>query len=88
MTFEPATLFLALLAALAGLGLGWAHFASLQHIARMITAGRISAVGLQVARFAVLAGALWLFAQGGAVVLLAGAAGILTGRAIVMRRAG
>lgn len=85
---DPTTIVLAILAALAGLGVGWLHFASLERIARRIAEGRLSAIGWQVARLVVLAGVLWLFAQGGAVVLLAGAAGILAGRSIVLKRIG
>ncbi|MCB1395878.1 MAG: hypothetical protein H6898_14445 [Rhodobacter sp.] len=83
---DPTTLGLAALAALAGLAAGWVHFASLAPIARMLTQGRMLAVALQVARLAVLGLVLWGFARGGALVLVAGAAGILAGRALVMRR--
>ena len=85
---DVTTLILAVLAALAGAGIGWLHFSSLERVAEMIVAGRLSAIGLQLGRLVLLGGVLWLFAQGGALVLLAGAAGVLAGRAIVMRRAG
>lgn len=75
------------LAALVGFGAGWLHFASLERVARMITEGRLSAVGLQLGRLVLLALLLWLFAKAGAAVLIAGAAGILAARAMVLRRA-
>ncbi len=76
---------LAFLAGLAGLGAGWLHFASLEWVANRIVEGRLSAVGVQLGRLVLLGGVLFLFAQGGALVLLAGAAGILLGRFIVLR---
>ena len=77
----------ALLAGLAGLGAGWLHFASLEWVANRIVEGRLSAIGLQLGRIVLLGGILFLFAQGGALVLIAGAAGILLGRAIVLKGA-
>lgn len=85
---DATTIGLTLLAALAGTGAGWLHFSSLSRIAGMITEGKLSAVGWQVGRMILMAGLLWLFVQGGALVLLAGAAGVLAGRALVMRRPG
>lgn len=84
---DPATLVLAVLAIIVGFGAGWLHFASLQRVAEMIVEGRLPAIGLQLVRFAALGCLLWIFAKGGALVLLAGAAGILAGRALVLRRA-
>ncbi|WP_139068806.1 MULTISPECIES: hypothetical protein [unclassified Hyphomonas] len=84
---DAGTIILALLAGLAGIGIGWLHFYSLERIAEMIVAGRLSAIGLQLARIVLLIGILWLFAQAGALVLLAGAAGVLAGRMIVIRGA-
>ena len=84
---ELSDLIFALLAGLAGLGAGWLHFASLEWVANRIVEGRLSAVGIQLGRLALLGGILFLFAQGGALVLLAGAAGILLGRSIVLRGA-
>lgn len=74
-------------AALAGFALGWLHFASLSRVTDMLVAGRMSAVLLQLARLAVLAGFLILCARAGAWVLIAGAAGVLTARAFVLRGA-
>lgn len=88
MTLPDApTLFLALAAALAGAGAGWAHFASLGRVADLLVAGRMAAVGLQLVRLAALAAFLWLCTRGGAAVLAAGAAGIFAGRALALRRA-
>ncbi|TPE53918.1 N-ATPase subunit AtpR [Amaricoccus solimangrovi] len=78
---------LAPLAALTGYAAGWLHFASLRRVARMITEGRLAAVGLQIGRLALLGLLLWVFARAGAAVLLAGAAGILVARARVTRGA-
>ena len=61
---------LALLAGLAGLGAGWLHFASLEWVANRIVEGRLSAVGVQLGRLVLLGSVLFLFAQGGALVLL------------------
>ena len=78
-------LLLALLAGLAGTGAGWLHFASLEWVANRIVEGQLSAVGIQLGRLVLLGGILFLFAQGGALVLLTGAAGILLSRFIVLR---
>lgn len=86
MNLALTDILLAILAACAGAIAGWAHFASLERIATMITEGKFAAIGLQVARLVLLAVVLWVFAQGGALVLIAGAAGILAGRGFVMRR--
>ncbi|KCZ86219.1 hypothetical protein HAD_11050 [Hyphomonas adhaerens MHS-3] len=84
---DVSSLIFALLAGLAGLGAGWLHFASLEWVANRIVEGRLSAIGLQLGRIVLLGGILFLFAQGGALVLIAGAAGILLGRVIVLRGA-
>lgn len=84
---DVSSLMFALLAGLAGLGAGWLHFASLEWVANRIVEGRLSAIGLQLGRIVLLGGILFLFAQGGALVLIAGAAGILLGRAIVLKGA-
>lgn len=81
------TLVLALLAAGTGLGVGWLHFSSLERVARMVLEGRLAAIGLQIGRLVLLGCLLWLFAKGGALVLIAGAAGIWVGRSLVLRRA-
>ena len=54
----------------------------------MPAAGRTEAVGLQLLRFVALGLVLWLMARAGGAVLLSGAAGVMAGRALVMRRAG
>lgn len=81
------TFLLALAAAVAGFAAGWLHFASLGQVAEMIVAGRLTAIWLQLGRLAALAAFLFLCAQGGAPVLIAAAAGLLAGRAFVLRRA-
>jgi hypothetical protein len=86
-THEGATLVMAVLAAHAGFAAGWLHFASLERVAAMIVQGRLSAIGLQLARIALLGCLLWLFAKGGGLILVAGAAGIVAGRSLVLRRA-
>ncbi|MFT3803336.1 MAG: hypothetical protein QM766_19255 [Burkholderiaceae bacterium] len=86
MSGLPFTVVLAVLAALAGFGAGWLHFASLARVADLIVDGRPSAIGLQLARIAVLGCLLGLFAWAGAAVLLAGTAGVLAGRSFVLRR--
>ena len=88
MTPELATVVAALVAALAGTAAGWFHFISLSRVADLLVAVRIAGVGLQVARFVVLGMFLWLCAKGGWPVLLAGAAGVMAGRALVLRRLG
>ena len=84
---DLSAILFAILAGLAGLGAGWLHFASLEWVANRIVEGRLSAVGLQLGRLVLLVGILFLFAKGGALVLLAGTAGILLGRIIVLRGA-
>ena len=84
---DASSLIFSLLAGLAGLGVGWLHFASLEWVANRIVEGRLSAIGLQLGRLVLLGGILFLFAQGGALVLIAGTAGILLGRAIVLKGA-
>ncbi|KAF1045286.1 N-ATPase subunit AtpR [Xylophilus sp.] len=74
------------IAALAGLGAGVLHFATLAPIARMLTRGQLIAVALQAARLVAAGLVLWLLARGGAATLLAGTAGLTAGRAIALRR--
>jgi hypothetical protein len=76
----------AVLAALAGTLVGWLHFRSLRAVTERLVAGRLSAVALQLTRFAALALFLYVCARFGAVPLLAAAAGVMAGRAIVLRR--
>lgn len=81
------TVALTLAAAVAGFGAGWLHFSTLSRVADLFVAGRMSALWLQLARLALLAGFLVLCALGGAPVLAGGAVGVLAGRALVLRRA-
>lgn len=77
----------ALVAALAGVAVGWAHFRSLRMVTERIVAGRLSAVALQLARLALLTLFFVLCARFGALPLVAAAAGVLAGRAAVLRHA-
>lgn len=81
------SLILALLFALAGDGIGWLHFRSLRPVAALIVGGDRRALGIQLLRLAGMAGFLVLAAQGGALVLLAAAAGVFVGRWQVLRAA-
>ncbi len=86
--FSPAWL----AATVAALGVGYfaglLHFRSLYAIARRLTAGDRTAVGLQLLRLLALAGLLWLFALGGAHLLLGAAGGIFLARARVLSKNG
>lgn len=75
------------LAFVAGAAAGWAFFASLIPVARMLAAAKPGAVGLQILRFIALALVLWLMTKGGAAVFLAGAAGVFAGRFALLQRA-
>lgn len=81
-TFVPA-----LVAAPAGLALGWFHFATLARVSELLVAGRLVGIGLQLARFALLTAFLWLCARQGWPALAGGGAGIMAGRALALRRA-
>lgn len=76
-----------LVAAVAGYGVGTLHFRLLAQVARMMLAGRMVAVALQLARLAVLAGFLILAAKIGTAVLIAAAVGVLVARARVLKGA-
>lgn len=82
----PSAVLWAIPAAIAGFALGWLHFTSLSRVTHLLLAGRMSAVALQLARFALLAGFLFLCAQAGPAALVAGAAGVLAARIWVLRR--
>jgi F1F0 ATPase subunit 2 len=72
----------------AGILLGASYFLTLRWNVRTLALGRapLFAIGLQLARFALLAVALVLIARGfGALPLVAATAGILTARAAVLR---
>jgi hypothetical protein len=77
-----------ILAALAGAVLGWIHFRSLHAVTELLLEGRFSAIALQLTCFAILAAFLFICGRLGTVPLLAAAAGVMAGRAIVLRRAG
>ncbi|MEQ9462452.1 MAG: hypothetical protein RJQ10_02230 [Haliea sp.] len=88
MSAGLVTALAALAAALAGTLAGWIHFTSLARVTDLLVAGRIQGVGLQLGRFVLLGVFLWICAQGGWVVLVAAAVGILAGRTLVLRRPG
>ncbi|AIT81880.1 MULTISPECIES: ATP synthase subunit I [Novosphingobium] len=72
-----------------GLLLGLIHFRSLLQVSGDYLQGRaMRAALLQLARMTVLAAALYVMARVGAGCLLGGAAGVLVGRRLVMRRVG
>lgn len=85
MTADPGTFPAALAAAAAGAAAGWLHFATLPRVVALLLAGRLAGALLQLERFVVLACVLAICAWGGASPLLAGAAGALAGRALVLR---
>jgi F1F0 ATPase subunit 2 len=68
--------------------LGLIHFGSLRWNTRLYLAGGSIALAfaLQLARFAILAGAFILLARLGALPLLSGALGLLAARSYVVRR--
>lgn len=86
------TAFAAALAAFAafavGVAAGLVHFLTLRGITRMLATGRtVLPVALMPLRFLVLGAVLYFVARmGGAVPLIAAAAGILTARLLVVRR--
>ncbi len=81
------TVMFVILAGLVGTAVGWGHFASLVFVTDLLVAGRMAGLFLQLGRFAVLGAFLWLCALAGWTVLIAGAAGIMAGRFIVLKRA-
>ena len=76
----------AALAGLAGLALGVLHFRSLERVTALLVQGRLAGVALQIGRLAVLAVFLWLCTRGGTWPLVAGGAGLMAGRALVLQR--
>lgn len=88
MTLDQIPLGLAAAALVAGIAAGWAHFASLRHVADLFAAGRMRAIGLQLARLAALGVFFWLCTRGGSAVLIAGVLGVLIGRVIALKRGG
>lgn len=76
------------LAFAAGLLLGLLHFATLGAAVARYTGGHVAVgLALHVVRMVILVAALYGLARMGAGPLLAGAAGLFVGRAIIMRRA-
>ncbi len=79
-------LLLLALAFLAGAAVGTAHFVSLRRVVDAWTAGRTArAVALSIVRWVVLVVAALLLARQGAMPLLAGLAGLLVARVVVVR---
>lgn len=76
-----------LVAAAVGLGAGLLHFSTLEKVTQLYLAGGGIglALGLQLARLALLGAVLVGLAYTGALPLLTGALGILAGRTIVLR---
>ena len=72
----------------AGAAFGAAHFGSLWWSVLLLRSGRTAAgVAVQALRFAALAVALAMIARHGAPPFLAAALGVLTARALMLRRA-
>lgn len=85
LLFDPATGLRWLLAASAGLALGWLHFRSLAQVTRLLVAGRAAGIALHAARWLLLVALLVLCARAGAGALLVAAAGVMGARAIALR---
>ena len=73
---------------LAGFLAGLVHFWSLNIVMRRLVAGDMSAVALQLLRFAALGTALYGLASIGALVLISAAFGILLARSRVLSKIG
>ncbi len=86
MTGQLDMVAIAVLAALAGAGAGYLHFRALRGLADQLALGRVWGAALQAARFAGLALFLYGCARLGPLALIAAAAGLLAGRALVMRQ--
>jgi len=69
---------------LAGMVLGALHFKSLRLVSDRLAQGDMTAIALQLGRFAVLGVALFGLAKLGAVPLLAATAGILVARSLIV----
>ena len=88
MSLDPIPLALqAIAAAAAGYGAGLLHFRSLARVADGLLEGRLSVVLLQLARLAAVGVFLYLCALVGPAALIGAAAGVLLGRARVLRGA-
>ncbi|MGC9449023.1 ATP synthase subunit I [Cereibacter johrii] len=79
-------LLLPLAALSAGILAGALHFATLRPLSDRLLRGDLGAIPLQLLRLALLAAFLVLCSRGGAATLLGAAAGILGGRALILRR--
>jgi hypothetical protein len=88
MDAQTMTYLLPLLAAALGIAMGVLHFATLERVTRLYLKGGSvgQAVALQVARLGLVTAFFVGLALLGAKPLLAGALGLLIGRAIVLRR--
>ncbi|RDI18200.1 F1-F0 ATPase (N-ATPase) AtpR subunit [Pseudacidovorax intermedius] len=84
--FDPSAGLGWLLAAAAGMALGWLHFRSLASVTRLLVAGRAAGVALHVGRWLLLVALLLLCARTSTGALLAATAGVMGGRAIALRR--
>lgn len=73
---------------LGGLAVGYAYFRALRATADLIVGGGsvLLGLGLTLGRFAGLGLGLYLAVQGGALALLAALAGILSAKALMLRR--
>ncbi|RLL72454.1 N-ATPase subunit AtpR [Paenirhodobacter hankyongi] len=83
---QSAQILLSLAALGLGTGAGWLHFRTLRAVSDRLLSGDLTAVALQVGRFAVLGLFLFLCARAGAAPLVTGAAGVLIGRRIALKR--
>ena len=85
---DVVTLFAPFAALAIGLAAGLFHFSTLGAVTRLYLQGGFMgrAVALQILRLGLLAAVLAALAFAGAVPLMAGALGLLIGRAIVLRR--
>ncbi|WP_321937761.1 ATP synthase subunit I [Paraburkholderia sp. J8-2] len=85
---EHSTIWACAAALAAGVAAGAAHFAALRWNARYFAAGRMGiALGAQAVRCVLTAFILFAFARAGFPALLAGMAGLLLARHVVLRQA-
>ncbi|WP_428927918.1 ATP synthase subunit I [Marinibacterium sp. SX1] len=82
------TIAISLLGLALGLGVGLVHFMTLRRVTDLYLDGRATgrAIGLQLLRLLAMAALMVVLALQGAAPLLAGAAGLLIARGIVLRR--
>lgn len=87
LSFAQSPAVPALAALAAGVAVGFIHFRTLRRTADAFVGGRAArALALQLVRLALIGGFLFAAARAGALPLLAAAAGVLAGRALVMAR--